>query len=617
MPLPPCVSSTRSPAPAESTYSRLVDTIPRRVLEATPPVVALGPDVAADIDRYRTWQHAAEARHRHHGPSVAGNADTRGAGRALSVVVVIAEPLPTFVAQLVASVVDQSETHWELCAAVVGAIDVDTDKALDLAGGRVRRIDCPATTETADAAARALALSGGTAVTFIGQHDVISPGALGAMLDALDAGADVAYCDEDTIDAAGNLTGPRLKPAWSPDLMDSTDYVGALTVLRHSLVREAGGVRSHHGDAWEYDLKLRACERATTIVHVPDVLFHRRASAPTTSPSAPAESGARAVEAVVRDALARRGEQGFVQPAHVAGAWHVRRTLASAPLVSAIICFRDSPRLLRTCLDSLSATAEYANIEWLLVDNDSEEPETSALVERLAERPGVRVLQHPGAFNWAAINNAAARQARGDVLLFLNNDIEARSSDWMAPLVEHAQRSQVGAVGGRLLYPTGEVQHVGVVLGMGGAAGHVLRGLEGDRPGYLGLAAVTRNCSAVTGACLMTRRSVFDELGGFDETFALDLNDIDYCLRLRQRGLDVVCTPLCELVHHESPSRGSSGTPRDILAFVERWEDAVVAGDPYLNPNLTRLDSSCSLRHEGEREAWIHWKSILEESLTP
>ena len=246
------------------------------------------------------------------------------------------------------------------------------------------------------------------------------------------------------------------------------------------------------------------------------------------------------------------------------------------------------------------------------MDNGSTEPETLTLVEDLASRADVTVVEDPRPFNWAALNNEAARRARGQVLVFLNNDIEARRPRWLEPLVAQALRPEVGAVGARLVYPDGRVQHAGVVVGLGGAAGHVLAGLPADQPGYGGLAVLTRNCSAVTGACLAVRPSVFFELGAFDEALGLDLNDVDYCLRAIAAGFRVIYEPAAELVHHESPTRGTSGSASDIRRFVDRWRLLIERGDPLFGRNLTRVDSSCGLRRPDEAKWWVAWRSTLD-----
>ncbi len=279
--------------------------------------------------------------------------------------------------------------------------------------------------------------------------------------------------------------------------------------------------------------------------------------------------------------------------------------------VSVLIPFRDEPRFLRACVDSVTITTRDCDVEFVLVDNGSSEPETLTLVERLVGRTDVRLLRDPRPFNWAALSNAAAGLASGDVLLFLNNDIEAHRPGWLAALCAHALRPDVAAVGARLLYPDRRLQHCGIVVGMTGAAGHPLVGLAEDDPGYLSLAATTRECSAVTGACLATRRDVFVELGGFDESLGVDLNDVDYCLRARAQGYRTVYEPRAELIHHESPSRGTAGGVGDIVRFLERWGDYIAEGDRYFNAHLTRRDQSCRLARDDEEEAWNRWYATV------
>jgi GT2 family glycosyltransferase len=280
-------------------------------------------------------------------------------------------------------------------------------------------------------------------------------------------------------------------------------------------------------------------------------------------------------------------------------------------LVSIIIPFRDEPRFLRTCIETIDTTKRALPVEYLLVDKGSVLPETATLTERLAARTNTRIISDARPFNWAALNNSAAGLARGDVLLFLNNDIEALGPGWLEALCAQAERPGVGAVGARLLYPDRRLQHCGVVIGLGGAAGHVFAGLQPDEPGYLNMAVTTRECSAVTGACLATRRAVFEDLQGFDESLGIDLNDIDYCLRAQQVGLSVIYEPGAELVHHESPSRGVAGDVRDIVRFVDRWRSAIVDGDQYLNRHLTRVDPSCALRGPDEDTWWQQWATGL------
>jgi GT2 family glycosyltransferase len=471
------------------------------------------------------------------------------------------------------------------------------------------------------------------AVALLDPADRLEPDAVDLLSASLRT-ADLVYADEDEIDPDGGLWRPRLKPGWSPDLLLATPYLGHPMAVRTAVVRASGALGPTACDDPEHDLMLRATEQTSRIVHLPEVLCHRASPDLRSRPqrdrpglarrgvarhdlglSGGEPGGGEPGGGVVREALLRRGEEAAVEPGPLPRTYRIRRTPPMGTQVTAIVPFRDQPRLLRACVDSISATTSGdIDLQVLLVDNGSTDPETLSLVERLGRRPEVTVLGDPRPFNWAAINNSAARTSTAEVLLFLNNDIEALEPGWLEALVAQALRPDIGAVGARLLYPDRRVQHVGMVVGLGGAAGHVLVGLGAGEPGYLAQAVLAHECSAVTGACLATRRSVFDALGGFDEELGLDLNDVDYCLRAGNRDLRVIIEPAARLIHHESPSRGTSGSVPDILRFIDRWEQLLVEGDPYLNPNLTRADASCALARPDEKERWMQWRSTLETS---
>jgi len=458
----------------------------------------------------------------------------------------------------------------------------------------------------------------GEYVVFLDDDDELHPRALEKMAAAIadGVGADVLYSDEDKLSPSGERYIPTLKPDWSPDLLLSCAYLCHLLVVRRSLIEELGGLRSEFDGSQDYDLMLRATERTTSVIHVPEILYHWRvlagsASADTDAKPWAFEAGRRALES----ALSRRGIEAVVEPhERFAGNFHVHRTISGEPLVSIIVPFRDEPAMTWNCYRSLIRSPGYENFELLLVDNNSELPETRALLGRLTDDPRVSLVSDPQPFNWVAINNAAAVRARGEVFLFLNNDIEARSDGWLAAMVGHAQRDDVGAVGALLRYPDLTVQHAGIVLGLTWGAGHVQQDLPVDRPGYMLMPSITRNCTAVTGACMMTRRSCFEQLGGFDSGLPVAFNDVDYCLRLRQRDLLVVYTPLAELIHFESKSRGHTDDVVEVPFFRSRWGDVILKGDPYYNRNLTHFDPYCRLSTEEESELWNIFRSMLETS---
>ncbi len=449
------------------------------------------------------------------------------------------------------------------------------------------------------------------AVTVLSPGDVLSKDAIQLLAGAL-SDSDLAYADEDAVDPAGRYVDPVLKPDWSPDLLMSTPYIGRPYVLWKSLLAASGGIASYSGADWEHDLLLRLSEHSSRITHLPVVLCHRPRSAAKRSPES-RSSRSDSTNAPTL-ALKRRRESALVEPGPLPGSWNIKRKLSPDTSIDIVIAFRDGAAFLRNCVDSIVNTSNHLDIRLVLVDNATSDLETLSLMEKLERRANVTLIHDPSPFNWAELNNRAVQSTSGEVIVFLNNDIEARAPGWLDALGAQAMRAEIGAVGARLLYPSGRVQHAGVVVGMGGAAGHVLCGLPASLPGYLGMAVLTRNSTAVTGACLATRRSVFEELGGFDETLGLDLNDIDYCLRARACGYRVVYEPLAELVHYESPSRGTSGSVEDIANFVDRWEQLIRAGDPHLNSNLTRLDCSCALREDDEERWWLNWRSTLNIS---
>lgn len=440
--------------------------------------------------------------------------------------------------------------------------------------------------------------------------DVLATDALYLLAGALRE-ADLAYADEDSIDQSGAHVDPILKPDWSPDLLMSTPYVGRPYALWKSLLVASGAIAPYPGTDWEHDLLLRLSEHSSRISHLPAVLCHRVAQ--THTGPEPRSMGPSSLNAP-KVALERRGEDALVEPGPIPRSWYIRRRLDPDTSIDIVVAFRDGAQFLRNCVDSVVSTSDQLDVRLVLVDNATTDPETLSLMERLEENYGVTLVHDPRPFNWAELNNNAVKYCSGEVVVFLNNDIETRTPGWLQALVSQALRREVGASGARLLYPNGLLQHAGVVIGMGGAAGHVLCGLPATSPGYLGMAVLTRDTTAVTGACLATRRSVFEELGGFDDTLGLDLNDIDYCLRAREAGYRIVYEPLAELVHHESPSRGTSGSVEDIGKFIDRWEHLLLAGDPHLNSNLTRLDCSCALRDDDEERWWLNWRSTLNSS---
>lgn len=488
-----------------------------------------------------------------------------------------------YLSETLNSLVAQTYAPWELHVAVEPTVGELARRLLRRHADRDRRIHVFAV--YGSGLAESLGRTEGEFVAFLAAGDTLAPGALHAVARAVNEqpDADLIYSDEDHLDAAGQRCRPHFKPDWSPDTLRSHDYLGRLAVIRRPLVDPDAA-----GAALEYACHLRAGEQARRVVHLPQIHYHRRLGAA----ALPEAAACAALLAHLR----RGGSEGEVVAGPHPNTFQVRRVLPGRPLVSILIPTRDQQPVLARCLESIRRST-YDHYEILLVENDSRDPATFAYYRQLEGWPRVRLLTHSGPFNYSAVNNQAARAARGEVLLLLNNDTEVLTADWLERLLEHALRPEVGAVGAKLYYPDGTIQHAGVILGLGGVAGHSHRFLAGQAPGHGARLWTTQNLSAVTGACLMLRKQLYDDLGGLDERYGLAYNDVDLCLRLRRQGYAILWTPYAELIHHESKTRGSDDTPEkkirfagEIRTFLGDWWREVQDGDPFYNPNLT-LDS--------------------------
>jgi GT2 family glycosyltransferase len=542
-------------------------------------------------------------------------------GPLLSLVVPVYRPSLWYFREAVQSVVNQTYTHWELCLCDDGSGDPELTAAMaEMAAGdpRIRVMALEQNGGISRATNAALAAATGEFVVLLDHDDVLDPEALAeiAAVVIAEADVDVIYTDEDKLDELDRPCQPHFKPDWDPDMLLSFPYLGHVTAIRHDLIRRIGGFRPEFDGSQDFDLMLRATEQARRIVHIPRVLYHWRVVAGSAAGDSEAKPWAHlASRRAVEDAVIRQGINGEVDGGPFQGAYHVRRRIDGSPTVSIIMPFRDQAALTVACLASLDRDPGYPITEVVLIDNGSTEPETQALRQQLASRPATRVLEYPGPFNWSAINNMAAQTCDTDMLLFLNNDIEASSPGWLHALVELGQRPDVGAVGARLLYPDGSVQHAGVVLGLGGVAGHLFAGMPAGEMGYFGWDLIVKEYSAVTAACMLVRRAVFEELHGFDESYAVGFNDVDFCIRMRQAGYRILYTPHAKLIHYESVSRGLSGYQHDYQQFLRSWLQVLRIDDPFYNRNLGRLEPFCPLRPPDEDAVWLALVGGLMETV--
>jgi GT2 family glycosyltransferase len=505
--------------------------------------------------------------------------------------------------EAIESVLGQLYPHWELCIADDGSSRPHVRPLLEAyvrRDGRIKVTFRGFTGHISMASNAALSLATGDFIALLDHDDLLAPHALYWIAVEIERNPDaqIVYSDEDKIDEDGERFTPYCKPDWNPQLGLSQNFVSHLGVYRRETVQALGGFRTGYEGSQDYDLMLRVSESATPeqIRHVPAILYHWRAASGSTALSNAQKSYAwDAGRRAIQDHLQRRGVAAEVSRSRSASYYRVHYSLPDALLkVSIIIPTRDGFDLLSRCVESLLARTTYPNYEVLVVDNGSSEPRAVAFLDSLRGRQGFRVLSCPGAFNYSAMNNLAFENAEGEVLCLLNNDTEVITPDWIQEMAGCLLQPGVGIVGARLLFGDGTVQHAGVLAGVGGVANHVHAFIAQDHPGHFGRAWLAQDWSGVTGACMMIRRAVYDQLGGLDaEHLAVAFNDVDFCLRARAAGWRVVYTPYAELYHHESSTRGSDRgrekrqrAKRERDYMRKRWATEL-AEDPFYNPNLS------------------------------
>lgn len=523
----------------------------------------------------------------------------------ISVVMPTYNASPVWLQQAIDSVRTQTYTNWELCIADDASTHPEVQALLTrTAAGdaRVKLALRPVNGGISAASNTALGLAAGEWVALMDHDDLLSQDALLQVVRCIQDHPDARlfYSDEDKIGPDGARCDPHFKPDWNPGLFLSYNMVGHLAVYAADLIGEVGGFRQGLEGAQDWDLALRCVERLEPeqIRHIPRVLYHWRVHSESTAGSITAKPyAAVAGERALAEHFHRTGVQA--QAAFDGYAYRIDyATPEPPPLVSIIIPTRNAHGLVRVCLSSILERTDYPNFEVLLIDNGSDDPAALAYFAELAtSAPRVRVLRDPRPFNFSALNNAAVAQARGEFVALVNNDIEAVAPNWLTEMVSIAAQPGVGAVGARLWYPDGVLQHAGVILSPRFVGMHAHKRLPRGPRGYMQRAAVMQDFSAVTAACLVVRKATYQQVGGLDEeNLAVAFNDVDFCLRLREAGLRNVFTPRAQLVHHESATRGPDTHPDRVARFEReraymqhRWA-AWLAADPAYNPNLT-LDS--------------------------
>ena len=519
-------------------------------------------------------------------------------------------PLP-YLKELIESVRRQSYENWQLCLAD-GSPDDKVKEFLEKHYGREKHIVYQKLEENGGISVNtnaAAELAKGEYLMFCDHDDTLEPDALYEIVKAInDTGADVIYTDEDKVSMDGqHYFDPNFKPDFNLFRLRENNYICHIFVVRKSLTGETGMLRSEFDGAQDFDFILRCCEKAKKITHIPRVLYHWRCHMDSTA--ADPSSKAYAYEAgrkAIREHYQRMGIDAKVDMTERPGWYRSHIKIQGNPMVSIIIPNKDHTDDLELCLFSMSRKSTYRNYEILIVENNSEKEETFEYYKKLPERyPKVRMLTWEKEFNYSAINNFAAEEAQGEYLLFLNNDVEILTPDWIEEMLQNCQQENVAAVGAKLYYPDDTIQHAGVVLGLGGIAGHIMCRASREDPGYFGRMISVQEISAVTAACMMVKKSEFDSVKGFDETFQVAFNDIDLCMKFRAAGKKIIFTPYAELYHYESKSRGLEDTPekqfrfdKEVKRFQEKWAQQLEMGDPYYSPNLSVTEGDCSLRED-------------------
>ncbi|UTV86747.1 glycosyltransferase [Cobetia amphilecti] len=510
------------------------------------------------------------------------------------------------------SVLAQSYRNLEICLVDDASGDEELTRTLEEYRVRDERVRVAAhdrNQHISHASNTALGMATGDFVALLDHDDVLAPQALYFVAQAINEAPEalVFYSDEDKLDERGRRHDPHFKSGWNPDLLLSQNYLSHLGVYSTPMVRKVGGFRAGYEGSQDHDLALRVTNglSAAQVVHIPRVLYHWRAGKGSTAlDSGAKEYTSQAGLKAVRDHLAQASLPASVTSGSLPNTYRVTWPVRERPLVSLIVPTRDGVDILKPCVEALLERTSYTHFELLILDNESTCKKTLSFMQEVSQRDSrVRVLQWNHPFNYSAINNFGVSESRGKIIGLINNDIEPINADWLDEMVGQVQREEIGCVGAKLYYPNNTVQHAGVILGIGGVAGHAHKYFHRSEAGYFSRLMLTQNLSAVTAACLLVRREVFEAVGGLNEEhLAVAFNDVDFCLKVREAGYRNLWTPYAELYHHESVSRGQDDNPekqaraqREVSYMLDNWGDQLTT-DPYYNPNLTLVHEDFSLR---------------------
>ena len=531
----------------------------------------------------------------------------------ISIVVPAYRTPETFLRQMIDSVRSQTYGNWELCIANGSPEDEKMGEILREYHEKDSRVSFKNLKENlgiAENTNEAFAMAKGEFVGLLDHDDLLAPNALYEIVSRLqEETVDAVYTDEDkvTTDLTEHFQ-PHLKPDFNLDLLRSNNYICHFFVVRRTIVEKAGGFRREFDGAQDYDFIFRCVETSRAVAHVPEILYHWRTHKASTADNPASkmyafEAGRRAIEAH----LERTQTPGTVSHTKDYGFYRVQYPVKKQEKISILIPNKDENESLKAYLESIWQKSTHKNYEIIIIENNSTTEEIFEYYRELeSAHENLRVVTWEKEFNYSAINNFGARYATGEYLLFLNNDVTVITPDWLEEMLGVCQRKEVGAVGVKLFYPDGTIQHAGCVVGLGGVAGHLFVDMPGDRTGYLHKASLLQDLSAVTAACMMMKKAVFWEAGGFTEKLAVAFNDVDLCLKVREKGWLIVYDPYVQLYHMESKTRGAEDDKQKVRRFQteieymrSHWLKILKGGDPYYNKNLSLTKWNYSLRPLG------------------
>ena len=527
----------------------------------------------------------------------------------ISILVPVYNTPQVFLKQMLQSVRKQTYANWELCIANANPDNEEVKQILEICtkkDDRIKVVNVPENEGIAQNTNRALDIATGEFIGLLDHDDLLEENALYEIVSCLNKKkeTDVLYTDEDKVTTdLDEYFSPNFKPDFNLDMLRANNYICHFFVAKKELIEKVGGFRAEYNGAQDYDLILRCTEQAQNVAHIAKILYHWRVHKESTADNPLSkmyayEAGKKAIEGH----LARCHTDGEVLQTDNLGFYRVKYPVKGKPLVSILIPNKDQVDTLDKCLRSIEERTDYDNYEIIIIENNSTEQKTFDYYNQICNDK-IRVVYWKKEFNYSAINNFGVDQAKGEYLLLLNNDMEVISRDWMSELLGHCQRPEVGAVGARLYYPDDTVQHAGIIIGIGGVAGSVFVGMKRGYTGYMHRAAIQQDLSAVTAACMMIKRSVFEEAGRLEEQLKVAFNDVDLCLKIRKNGYLIVYDPYVELYHYESKTRGAEDTKEKVRRFQSEieymrchWIDILKNGDPAYNPNLTLKKWDYSLK---------------------